>query len=266
MKVAPLVPLPVDPNDGDWLGTALSACVEGAEATRGLAYDWGVVRPGMSTTPRDDGRAMAVATTLLALPRRWFFEVHRVAQGHARLNSQLRHLPRKLKRATLSALDAWHEGADVYVLAPLATRHRGMCVLLAANGRTGPALKARLKRMTECLAMGLALRTSVPRPVEHGALIWQELFEGKWSIVRSERASSSNGLMLVRQARGRPGAVMAPREQQVLALVLEGHANKWIAWRLGIATATVASHLGRAIAKLGLSTRNELLAFFGPTG
>ena len=64
-------------------------------------------------------------------------------------------------------------------------------------------------------------------------------------------------------------AVQAPdferltqREVQVVAYASLGHANKLIAYELGIATSTVGVLLSRAMARLGLRSRKALVAAY----
>jgi DNA-binding NarL/FixJ family response regulator len=54
--------------------------------------------------------------------------------------------------------------------------------------------------------------------------------------------------------------VLTARERDVLRLLAEGHANEEIGRRLFIAPATVRTHLGKAMTKLGATTRTEAVA------
>jgi DNA-binding NarL/FixJ family response regulator len=56
--------------------------------------------------------------------------------------------------------------------------------------------------------------------------------------------------------RALPG--LTDRERRVVYYAALGHTNKWIAFELDTTSSTVASHLGRAIRKLGLRCRVEL--------
>jgi DNA-binding CsgD family transcriptional regulator len=54
--------------------------------------------------------------------------------------------------------------------------------------------------------------------------------------------------------------VLSPREHQIAQLVASGHTNREIAEELMLSVKTVETHLGRAFAKLGVSTRSALAA------
>jgi len=54
---------------------------------------------------------------------------------------------------------------------------------------------------------------------------------------------------------------LSRREAELVALVVEGLANKAIAARLGISRRTVEGHLSRLFARLGVATRTELARY-----
>lgn len=60
---------------------------------------------------------------------------------------------------------------------------------------------------------------------------------------------------------GNEGASLTTRERQVIELVAEGLPNKAIASRLGISARTIEGHLNHVFAKLGVSSRTELVRF-----
>jgi two-component system, NarL family, nitrate/nitrite response regulator NarL len=53
------------------------------------------------------------------------------------------------------------------------------------------------------------------------------------------------------------GNRLSPREREVLAHLLEGHANKVIAWHLGMSTATVKVHLKNVLRKIKVDNRTQ---------
>jgi DNA-binding CsgD family transcriptional regulator len=55
---------------------------------------------------------------------------------------------------------------------------------------------------------------------------------------------------------------LSARERDVLAHVAQGHANKQVAYTLGVSTTTVATHLRRALGKLGLRSRRDAIRLF----
>ena len=64
----------------------------------------------------------------------------------------------------------------------------------------------------------------------------------------------------VRLAERLPCEELTSREQQVLALVVEGVANGEIACKLGIAASTVKNHISSIFEKLGVTQRTEAVA------
>jgi two-component system NarL family response regulator len=64
----------------------------------------------------------------------------------------------------------------------------------------------------------------------------------------------------VRLAERLPCEELTSREQQVLALVVEGAGNAQIARRLGIAGGTVKNHISSIFEKLGVTQRTEAVA------
>jgi DNA-binding CsgD family transcriptional regulator len=89
---------------------------------------------------------------------------------------------------------------------------------------------------------------------------WKALVSGRWSLVDS---FDTDGRRYVIAEANSPmveaTANLSIREAQVLACARLGHANKAIAYELGIAESTVAGHLARAARKLGARSRAELI-------
>ncbi|MFT3913714.1 MAG: helix-turn-helix transcriptional regulator [Anaeromyxobacteraceae bacterium] len=96
--------------------------------------------------------------------------------------------------------------------------------------------------------------------------LWSGLVEGNWSLVDHVEA---DGRRLVLARRNAPGAAdpkaLTPRERDVLAYVVQGHSNKYVAYALGLSGATIAAHLKGAIVKLGVRSRGELISLLSGT-
>jgi DNA-binding NarL/FixJ family response regulator len=60
-------------------------------------------------------------------------------------------------------------------------------------------------------------------------------------------------------AASRVASPLTARETEVLRLIAEGHANKEIAWRLGISEHTVKFHVSALLGKLGAGSRAEAI-------
>lgn len=56
-----------------------------------------------------------------------------------------------------------------------------------------------------------------------------------------------------------PSELLTPREQQVVAMICEGHGNKRIADRLDLSEWTVSSYVRRIFAKLDVHTRAAMI-------
>jgi DNA-binding CsgD family transcriptional regulator len=90
---------------------------------------------------------------------------------------------------------------------------------------------------------------------------WKALRAGRWSLLDSFERDGRR-FLVARPNAPRPKATgqLTLRERQVLDFLAVGHANKLIAYELGISASSVATHLKRAATKLGASSTNELIA------
>lgn len=59
---------------------------------------------------------------------------------------------------------------------------------------------------------------------------------------------------------GKSSAGLSPREREIIRLIARGMPNKTVARALNISPYTVATHLKRIFAKLGVSSRAEMVA------
>ncbi|QSQ21957.1 hypothetical protein JY651_43585 [Pyxidicoccus parkwayensis] len=85
------------------------------------------------------------------------------------------------------------------------------------------------------------------------------VLSGRWVLV--DRFEQDGRRFLVARERGaaRGVAALSPREREVVTCALRGLSNKAMAYDLALTESTVATHLRRAMAKLGVSSRTELI-------
>lgn len=100
---------------------------------------------------------------------------------------------------------------------------------------------------------------------EHALAVWQGLIRGRWSLVESFDVDGKRFLLAHRN----PEDVRDPRgltsmETRVVGLACRGYSHALIAYHLGLAEGTVSSHLFRAMRKLGIANRVELVRRLGP--
>ncbi len=126
------------------------------------------------------------------------------------------------------------------------------------------AAKAKRPRdaLTEAVAQLSACRGRLRRENPEQALdLWQGLVRGRWSLI--ERIDTDGKRFLVARRNDEhapdPRALTIP-ERRVAGYAALGHANKVVAYELGIAPSTVSRHLGNALRKLGLKSKVELVS------
>jgi DNA-binding NarL/FixJ family response regulator len=99
-----------------------------------------------------------------------------------------------------------------------------------------------------------------PPPLDP-AEVWRALVSGQLEMVRV-RIEDGRYHALVGPVRAAPEVSsrrLSQREREVVARVAEGCSNKLIAYELGVATSTVARLVSRAMDKLGVRNRVELI-------
>lgn len=124
---------------------------------------------------------------------------------------------------------------------------------------------AKLRAAREALSAATRRLEHLRGPVrrrnpEQAARQWKALVAGQWSLV--DQFESDGRRFLLAQSNEAPTASVAflsERERQVVALAALGHANKMIAYELGIAISTVGVLLGRAARKFGATKRAALI-------
>lgn len=89
--------------------------------------------------------------------------------------------------------------------------------------------------------------------------LWRGLVAGRWSLVDHFDTDGRRYLVARRNDPRAPDPRgLTERERQIARFVALGHSNKLIAYELGISEASVATHLKRAAAKLGVAGRVQL--------
>lgn len=94
--------------------------------------------------------------------------------------------------------------------------------------------------------------------------LWRGLVQGRWTVFDQV---DTDGKHFVVVHENDPDAAgprkLTRRETQVATYAAQGHTNKAIAYELGIARTTVATHLRTALSKLGLRRRTDLVWLYG---
>ncbi len=125
----------------------------------------------------------------------------------------------------------------------------------AERGAQSPRARELLRRAA--LAHGASRRAA---STSEALELWHALHGGRWTIV--EQFESDGRRFLVARENtpsARSASSLSPRERQVLAQLAAGLTNKEIGYRLGLAPSTVAYHLSRVGAKLGVRSTSELV-------
>jgi len=113
------------------------------------------------------------------------------------------------------------------------------------------------------VAVDRATRELRLRDAAEALRLWDALSEGRVRLVDQFDHEGRRYLIV----RARPGATAPPRDpalttrqREVSAYAALGHANKLIAYELGVSVSTVATHLMAAARKLGAPSRAALIA------
>lgn len=141
--------------------------------------------------------------------------------------------------------------------------------VMAPSGRILDMDQTAAPHRTSLVEAVAALERSRSRPrrtsPEEAVELWKAMVEGRWSLV--EFIDSDGKKMIL--AKENPPHVrdvraLARIERFVVGYVALGHSNKEVGYALGLAPSTVGTHLGHALRKLGLRSRNQLIQLFGP--
>ena len=271
----------VGTNAPGWLAQLEAAqAAAPAKALAALYWPWPPVRRASEVAARIGSEAVAMLHTALRTvglddgygvlaggPEGRLLDVGIGIVGEARLAPRIRHGLALLSAHLTSALRLRaglttpvplpEDPATEAVLAPGgAVRH---AVGPATSRQARESLSHAVRRMER--ARGRLRRTSPEEAID----IWKGLVDGRWSLLDHHEASGRR-LVLVRRNDPRlpdPRA-LTPGERDILAYAALGHSSKYVAYLLGLAPSTVASHLARACRKLGVRDRREAVGLLWP--
>lgn len=98
------------------------------------------------------------------------------------------------------------------------------------------------------------------RDPEGATEAWGALVSGRWSLVDQFERGGRRYLVARRNPHELPDPrALTPRERAVAHLAALGKPSKLVAYELGLAESTVATHLAAALRKLGCASRVELV-------
>jgi DNA-binding CsgD family transcriptional regulator len=176
-------------------------------------------------------------------------------------------------RTRMLGLAAAHLGAAVR-LRRLATPPQidgeGTDSILSPSGRVLHAVgeaqdKAKRESLVEAVVRRERARGKLRRSdPEEAAQLWNVLVSGRWSIIDFVDRDGKRMLLARKNPVHGPDVLALDEdERDVVWLATLGHSRKYIAYELGLATATVTKRLGSAMKKLRIGNRRELLRKLG---
>ena len=96
---------------------------------------------------------------------------------------------------------------------------------------------------------------------------WSALVGGRWSLVDRFERGGRRFIVARRNTHALPDPrALTGRERAAAHLAALGKSNKLIAYELGLAESTVATHVASAVRKLGATSRVELVRLVGSLG
>lgn len=114
----------------------------------------------------------------------------------------------------------------------------------------------RRRRQAEALERQRTAMSAPSHPL--AAEVMRGVMSGEW-VITDHFQGEGRRFLIVQRCRAGDGRALSEREREVLALALQGHSNKFVAYELGLTSSTVATHLRRAMAKLRVESREALI-------
>lgn len=103
-----------------------------------------------------------------------------------------------------------------------------------------------------------AAGSAVTGAVAYHACRWEQLLAGEWSVVCRHARAGGISYIVIRRPIAAPRRLTAI-ERSVVELSRTGEYGKQIAETLGVHECTISRALSRALAKLGLTSRSDLV-------
>jgi DNA-binding CsgD family transcriptional regulator len=150
-------------------------------------------------------------------------------------------------------------------LAREASKRTAPEAILTPSGKLADAHFDPSRGQRDVLATAVRGRERARGPLRRGApddalSLWQGLVQGRWTLVdQVDRDGKRFVLARRNEAAAPPFAGLTLRERQIVALALQGLANKLITYTVGLSVSTVATHLSNAARKLDRTLRQRLL-------
>lgn len=151
----------------------------------------------------------------------------------------------RLRRA-LAGMPAIHDAEAVVDEAGEVTHAAGRAKQDSARERLRQSVRA----------MNRAHQDDVREHPEQALAFWQALVDGRWTLL--DHFDGDGRRFVVARANEptiREPRALTRRERQVASLAAQGHSNRVIGYMLGLSEGTVAVHLHRGMAKLGIDRR-----------
>jgi DNA-binding NarL/FixJ family response regulator len=102
-------------------------------------------------------------------------------------------------------------------------------------------------------------RTRQRQPGTEALDLWPALVSGRLSLVERGSGAKRRYLLVENPAPSQPFRALSPTEVEVVSQAARGHTTKMIAYALGVSPSAVSTRLASAAAKIGASSRMELV-------
>jgi DNA-binding CsgD family transcriptional regulator len=130
----------------------------------------------------------------------------------------------------------------------------------ASGAATDPTMRALLRRAVLAREAARDLQSS---DIGDSLALWSSIVDGSWTFIDEWDEAGRRTIVAMRVAPAERGLRrLTVTELAVVEHAVRGEPDKVAAFALDVATSTVSNHLRRAIAKLGLRDRNQLIRVY----